>query len=106
MHNLFLGTTKHVLQIQWIEKNLICKNDLGVIQDRTCECVLPASIGRIPRKILSSFYNLTADEWKNWTLLYYMLVLHGILPSEHLACWKLFVGMPNLLLTNNFNFKY
>ena len=47
--------------------------------------------GRIPRKI-SSFYNLTADGWKNWTLLFSLIVLHDILPAEHVACWKLFVS--------------
>jgi len=35
---------------------------------------------------------LTADEWKNWTLLFSLLMLHDILPPEHLACWKLFVS--------------
>ena len=92
MHNLFLGTAKRILQTQWLEKNLISKNDFGVIQDRISACVLPVSVGRIPRKISSAFFSLTADEWKNWTLLYSMLVLHDILPSEHLACWRLFVS--------------
>ena len=92
MHNLFLGTAKRILQTQWVDKGLINQNDFATIQDRISACVLPVSVGRIPRKISSAFYSLTADEWKNWTLLFSLLMLHDILPPEHLACWKLFVS--------------
>ena len=92
MHNLLLGTAKHILQTQWIENGLISKQDLDIIQERIGSYILPMNAGRIPRKISSSFYNLTADEWKNWTLLFSLIVLNDILPAEHVACWKLFVS--------------
>lgn len=92
MHNLLLGTAKRILQTQWIDNGLISKQDLDIIQERIGSCILPMNAGRIPRKISSSFYNLTADEWKNWTLLFSLIVLHDILPAEHVACWKLFVS--------------
>ena len=41
--------------------------------------------------IESSMAKLTADEWKNWTCVYSLFVLHDILPKEHLECWWLFV---------------
>jgi len=58
------------------------------IQENVDKCVTPSNFGRIPRKIQSEF---SADEWKNWTLLYSLISLHGILSPEHLACWHLFV---------------
>jgi len=78
MHNLLLGTSKRILQTQWIENGLINSKDLNTIQERIENCILPVNVGRIPRKISSSFFNLTADEWKNWTLLFSLLVLHDI----------------------------
>jgi len=39
-------------------------------------------------KWISSF---TADQWKNWTVYYSLLVLHDILSSENLGCWRHFV---------------
>ena len=47
--------------------------------------------GRIPGKISSSFTGFTADQWKNWTLVYSLFALKGILPEEHLQCWRFFV---------------
>ena len=67
-------------------------SDFDIVQDRILNCILPIGVERIPRKISSQFYSLTADEWKNWTLLYSLMVLHDILPAEHLACWKMFVS--------------
>ena len=52
---------------------------------------VPQDIGRIPGKISSSFSGFTADQWKNWTLVYSLFALKGILPEEHLQCWRFFV---------------
>ena len=52
---------------------------------------VPQDIDRIPGKISSSFTGLTADQWKNWTLVYSLFALKGILPEEHLQCWRFFV---------------
>ena len=49
---------------------------------------------------LQFFSRLTANEWKNWTLLFSLLTLHGILPQEHLMCWQLFA---NACSTSNQN---
>ena len=38
--------------------------------------------------LVEFLHNLTEDEWKNWTLLFSLIVL----PAEHVACWKLFVS--------------
>jgi len=33
----------------------------------------------------------TASQWKNWTLVYSLFVLNGLLPEEHMQCWQAFV---------------
>ena len=57
--------------------------------------VVPSKIGRIPRKIASNFVAFTADEWKNWTVVF---SLYGILPDEHYRYWYKFVKACNVLL--------
>ena len=43
-------------------------------------------------KITSKFDSLTADEWKNWTLLFSVICLYDILPAVDLDCCCLFVS--------------
>ena len=96
LHNLFLGTGKR-LQNYWIEIGLLNNCNLKIIQERLDIFNTPSNIGHISRKILSGFANMTADEWKNWTILYSVIALHDILPSEHMACWQLFFSACNIL---------
>jgi len=92
MDNLYLGSAKRIVHTEWMESRLISNKDFSVIQERIISCILPINGGRILRKIASAFHCLTADEWKNWTLLFSLMVLHDILPPDHLACWKLFLS--------------
>ena len=64
MHNLFLGTAKHMLQI-WIDKCMISKSDIKTIQMFVDSVQTLQHIGRIPYKISSSFSGFTADQYKN-----------------------------------------
>ena len=57
--------------------------DLTTIQDKVNSLNVPNEIGRIPCKIASSFADFTADEWKNWTLIYSLYCLHDVLPQSH-----------------------
>lgn len=92
MHNLFLGTTKRVMKKIWIEKDIISRDNMKVIQTRVDSMRVPSDIGRIPRKIASSFGGFTAaEQWKNWVIVYSMFALHGILSQEHYSCWQAFV---------------
>ena len=61
------------------------------IQELVDFITVPQDIGRIPGKILSSFSGFTADQWKNWTSVYSLFALKGILPKDHLQCWRFFV---------------
>ena len=64
---------------------------MKVVQTRVDSMRIPSDIGRIPRKIASSFGGFTAEQWKNWVIVYSMFALRGILPQEHYSCWQAFV---------------
>lgn len=90
MHNLFLGTAKHMLKL-WKEKDIIKSEHFKEIQGKIDAFVCPSDIGRIPFKIESGFAAFTADQLKNWVILYSMYCLKNILPDDHLKCWQSFV---------------
>lgn len=96
MHNLLLGTSK-MMMYMWIDGEIIIKANLGVIEERVRTISTPKDIGRLPLKISSSFAGFTADQWRNWTIIYSPVVLKGLLPSPHLRCWLLFVKACSLL---------
>ena len=59
--------------------------------------VTPQDIGRIPGKIGNRFSGFTADQWQKWTVVFSVYALQGILPEEHLNCWRSFVNACILL---------
>lgn len=92
MHNLFLGTSKHIM------KRIIDTTNSGdLIQARVDRCVIPCSLGRIPHKISSAYTALTADQWKTWTTILSIYALHGILDDDQLKYWRLFVQACRLI---------
>ena len=97
MHYLYLGTAKRITEKQWIGSNLLSKTDLESIQEKVDRCVATSQMEQIPHKISLYFATLTANEWKNWTLLFSLIVLHDILPQEHLMCWPLFVNACSII---------
>ena len=68
MHNLFLGTGKHMLQ-HWIHQDIIPKSQYSNVQGYVDNVVVPSDVGRIPYKIVSGFSGFTADQFKNWIIL-------------------------------------
>ena len=46
---------------------------------------------------MSSFFSLTADQYKNWVVHYSIICLHGLLPADVLECWRHFVLACRLL---------
>lgn len=67
MHNLYLGTAKHVLRRIWHDNNMIDKKDYATIQECVDSVHVPPNLGRLPSKILSSFAGLTADQLKTFS---------------------------------------
>ena len=90
MHNLFLGTAKHVFKL-WIKTNLMTKRNLKVLEEKIHSMDVGTGIGRLPHRIASNYGGYTASQWKNWTLIYSMFCLEGLLPASHLRCWQTFV---------------
>lgn len=93
MHNLLLGTAHHVVSV-WKQLGLL---DLTEIQSRVDSFVTPSDVGRIPLKIASGFSQFTADQWRNWVLLYSLRSVKGMIPLQHYDCWLLFVKATYLL---------
>ena len=90
MHNLLLGTSKHMMKI-WKEQNTLTDQNLESIQEKVNRMEVPINIGRIPFKIELNFASFTADQWRNWTCVYSLYCLQPLLPIEHYSCWVLFV---------------
>ena len=91
MHNLFLGTAKSVMKNICLKRNIITAEQLNVLQCRMDSLKVPSDLGRIPKKISSNFSGFTAEQLKNWVLLYSMYALRGIISQDEYHCWQAFV---------------
>ena len=91
MHNLFLGTTKHIMKNVWMKMDLITTSHLESMQEKMDGMKTPSDVGCIPRKLQTGFAGFTADQLKNWVNLYSIPCLHGVLPREHIQNWRRFV---------------
>lgn len=78
MHNLYLGTAKHMVKV-WREKGLIKQEHLALILTKIDELNVPFGVGRIPYKVGSNFAGMTADQWMNWTNVYSLYALNQVL---------------------------
>lgn len=79
MHNLFTGTAKHLMKNIWLDGDnpLLKKNDLCVIQEKLDKIKAPSDIGRMLRKILSSYGGFTADQEDFYnTFLHLCIICH------------------------------
>ena len=54
-------------------------------------------MGRLPGWVGSRYGGFTAKQWKNWVLLYSAVALKGLIPSNDMGCWLLFVRACTLL---------
>ena len=100
MHNLLLGTAKHVMHL-WIKIGIISPKQFDEIQQSVDSFSVPSDIGRITYKISSGFASFTADQWRSWIVIYSLIVLKDILPSEHYEVWCIFVQACFLLCTRS-----
>ena len=96
MHALFLGIAKHTVKV-WRDLDIITLDHLSIIQEKVDNMIPPPKVGRVPRKIQSGFAAFTADEWKNWIVLYSPYVLWNILPEKDYQCWCYFVDACQLI---------
>lgn len=96
MHNVLLGTAKLMVTL-WKDQGLLSSIDFEKIQSCVNKFVTPPDIGRIPHKISSGFSFFTADQWKNWALIFSLVALKPTLPDMHYRCWCIFVQACHLL---------
>ena len=90
MHNLFLGTSKYVFKL-WDKQGIIGKKQMKILEKRIEQMDVPTDIGRLPKRISSNYGSYTAEQWKNWTLIYSVFALKGVIEDKHLQCWQTFV---------------
>lgn len=76
---------------------IIDKSHYIQIQEKVDVFVTPSDIGRIPSKIASGFSGFTAEQWRNWTLIYSLCALKGVIPSKDYDCWLMFVKATSIL---------
>ena len=96
MHNILLGSAKHIIGL-WKKLGLFKEGDNEHIQTLVNKFVTPSDVGRIPYKIASGFSSFTADQWKNWTLIFSLIALKETLPDCHYQCWYVFVEACHLI---------
>lgn len=100
MHNLFLGTGKHMLDV-WKRELLLLTCQFEKIQNTVDSLSVPSDVGRIPQKIESGFSGFKADQFKNWINVYSIPCLYDILPTQSLECWRHFVLACRILCKHN-----
>ena len=61
MHNLFLGTGKHVFKL-WIKLGILDSKKLDEIDDKVSKLKVPNSIGRLPINIASNYGGFKAAQ--------------------------------------------
>ena len=93
MHNLFLGSAKHTMKDLWLDSTsgVLTKSKLLDMQKRVDEFYVPPDCGRIPGKLESNFSGFTANQYKNWVVLYSIPVMYGHVETIHLECWRHYV---------------
>ena len=81
MHNLYLGTAKGMFEL-WLERDLITKARLKIIEERISKLDVGTGVGRLPKKIASNHGRYKASQWKNWTIIYATYALHELLQKN------------------------
>ena len=74
-----------------MEIGLLSKQEVKTSDKRIKDFDVGTGQGRLSHKISANYGCYTASQWKNWTLLYSLFVLDGLLPEEHMRCWQAFV---------------
>lgn len=52
---------------------------------------MPQDVGRIPHRFASGFSRFIADQWKNWTTIYSLVCLKGLIGDPDYDMWLDFV---------------
>eukprot|EP00112_Aurelia_sp_Birch-Aquarium-sp1_P009705 Seg2112.2 transcript_id=Seg2112.2/GoldUCD/mRNA.D3Y31 product="hypothetical protein" protein_id=Seg2112.2/GoldUCD/D3Y31 len=99
MHNLLLGTAKHIFGV-WIEKGILSDKDIDDIDKLSNEMGKMSEQGRTT-KSLKLYKTMKAEEWKNWVLVYSLFCLKDVLDKRHFNLWQVYVRACRLLLSTS-----
>jgi len=99
MHNLLLGTAKHVFCV-WIQKEILNNEKLKQIDDHLSEISCPSEVGRITQS-MTLFKTMKSDEGQNWVLYFSSFCLRGVIKKEHFNMWQVFVRACYLLINTS-----
>ncbi len=91
MHNLYIGTAKHIFTKIWLSRKII-DSDAWVYLTKPSE----VRFGKLPACMEYS-KRFTAEQWLLWVNYYSLYCLYDILPVQHLECWRHFVLASRLL---------
>ena len=87
MHNLFEGSAKTFMRLL-LDKKLL---DSEIVRERMKTIVTPGKVGRLPMKIEANYSGFTADQWRNWCIIYSPIVLKDAIPPRVYTIWIFFV---------------
>ena len=94
MHNLYLGTAKHIFSNIWLRKGTVSAESVN--KRILLVSVTPnVSFHRLPASIESRSY--TAEQWLIWVNYYSIVCLYDLLPNEELEYSRHFVLASRLL---------
>ena len=92
MHNLLLGTSKHMFST-WIKQNIIDeKKDVDKFSKLQKKVSVPSGYGRLPHNTVKARKRMKAEEWKTFTLVYSLFCLRKFLTKEQFDHWNKFVN--------------
>ncbi|OAD67763.1 hypothetical protein PHYBLDRAFT_151292 [Phycomyces blakesleeanus NRRL 1555(-)] len=90
MHNLFLGTAKHMISV-WKDLGYLPAAVLVRMQRLADGIIVPPGYTVLSAKIELGFPYMKADEWQSWHLIYSLVILKDALPEKDFKYWTLFV---------------
>ena len=99
MHNLLLGTAKHVFKV-WLEKGILTTDKVNEIDKLMNAIGTVSEMGRAT-KSMSYFKSMKAEEWQHWVLVYSLYCLKDLLPRNHYNLWQVFVRACKLLISTS-----
>jgi hypothetical protein len=101
MHCLFLGIAKWIVKRIWVDEGILTPSILNEIQKKMDDFRIPSDLGRIPGKIDcgEGFSKFTADQWRNFFLIYATVALWKHLPIVDRKILTHFVRICSILVS-------
>ena len=86
MHCFYRGVAKCFIKERVIEKNILSRSTLKLLQTRVNSVCTPSTIGRILHKIESQFGSLTAVNIRSGQINFQYFIMYDVLPTEYREC--------------------